>query len=82
MGKSTLVKLKNKMFESIKFVIADYLNRSDKYCWTELVMWCQGYRKLKETKCGLNCKKEINSPPLYSCYCGKFLNKEFYKKEK
>lgn len=57
--------------QRIKEIIANILNKSDKFCWAGLVMWFLGYNSFRKsfreykTK---DCKME------QICFCGKFKN--------
>ena len=60
----------------IRFVIADILNLSDKYCWTDLVEWAMFGKELNKN--GNECRKESFTEG--TCYCGKFCHGKQMKK--
>ena len=64
------------MIEKIRFIIANILNLSELYCWTDLVEWAMFGKELKKN--GLECKLESLEDG--NCYCGKFMHGRKCKK--
>lgn len=61
----------------LRWRVAEFLNRSGRYCWADLVGWAQksdGYSlRLREQRGG-QCRIESATHQHGSCYCSKFRN--------
>ncbi len=52
--------------ENVKFRLIYKLDKLDKWCWADLVMWAMGYIKFKELHHTRECLRRNEYP-----YCGK-----------
>ncbi|MCA1008971.1 hypothetical protein LCL87_24945 [Rhodococcus hoagii] len=65
------------MSEKLRWKIAHHLNKLQRFCWSDLVMWALGWHKrdgvsLRDLQGGSSlCKREAAQPGC-SCNCGKF----------
>lgn len=65
---------KQTLMERIRFRVALLLNKSDRFCWTELVTWALGWpdSSINNAFTGEDCKHEAQTHSQGTCYCGKF----------
>lgn len=70
---------KGRMKQQMKWKVAQFLDRFDKYCWADLAMFGIGYNSLSETlfeKGGDACRRESNNTKSGECWCGKYCKGE------
>ncbi|MGF7124061.1 hypothetical protein [Rhodococcus sp. BE178] len=65
------------MSEKLRWKIAHHLNKLQRFCWSDLVIWALGWHKrdgvrLRDLQGGSNlCRIEASTPGC-ACNCGKF----------